>query len=229
VREHLRLFLIATALYMLYHPIAHLSATWEAHAPVLPIDRATPWVPEWIYVYALIFVMAPAPLLLIRWTPLFRRIFWAYIAIEGVALLLFVAVPVRMVLRPEGYAVDSFVRWGVALCYSLDQPMCCFPSLHVAMASLSALSCYRAHRIVGSVLGLVAIAIGASTMLVKQHYFADVVSGFGIAAGAYVWLVARFKVPDASVLCYPARRVLWLPVGYALMVLGCYAAYQWSR
>ena len=41
------------------------------------------------------------------------------------AFAIFVAYPVRMILRPESVVVDSFVTWGLRLCYFIDKPVNC--------------------------------------------------------------------------------------------------------
>lgn len=80
--------------------------------------------------------------------------------------------------RPASVVGDGFAVWGLRFLYSADLPYTCFPSLHVAHAFVSALTCYRLHRAVGIAAVICAVLVALSTLFTKQHYVADVIPGY---------------------------------------------------
>ena len=84
------------------------------------------------------------------------------------------------------------IAWSVRLAYSIDPPYNCFPSLHVAYAYVSALTCYRVHRGVGVIAAIWAALIGVSTLYTKQHYVADVIAGALAAFVAYALFLRTY-------------------------------------
>jgi len=207
--------------YALYWPIGRYTASLEPHEPALAIDHATPLIPEFIYVYALVFLAGALPLTVQTGRQLFRRICASYLLAMLVSYVVFLAWPVTMTIRPEAPPVDSLATWGIALAYWLDKPSNCLPSLHVSVAMLAGLCTWSADRLVGAGGIAVAIAISASTMLVKQHWFADVVTGVLLALVAWALLV-RGVEPEGT----PDRRgVLWLTGAQLLMIVAFASLY----
>ncbi|HEY6402922.1 MAG TPA: phosphatase PAP2 family protein, partial [Blastocatellia bacterium] len=81
--------------------------------------------------------------------------------------------------------------------YSIDSAANCFPSLHVALAWLSALGLRDERRRAGALAMVWAALISISTLTTKQHYFADLVGG-GALAFFCRWLIREqisFKEP----------------------------------
>lgn len=199
----------------------------KAYVPVLWIDKVIPFSAYWEYVYALILISAFWPLCVVRSQPLFRRVALSYLMLQSIAWVCFVLFPVQTIHRPTHVVADSFINWGVKLNYWLDLPYCCFPSLHVGMAVIAALACWKVDRWIGSIALGVAFLIGASTLFVKQHYFVDVVGGFLIAALAYRVILYPFQTSHLrpEELRYPRMFSLCLPVLYCLGLACAYWAY----
>ncbi len=219
---------VAALIYSLYVPLSRHLQGAEPHIPVLPVDRLLPLMPGWMFVYFALLLTGFLPVIVIADRRLFRRTAMGYLALELSAYLIFWLYPTQMTLRPEGLASDSFVRWGLRVCYLLDVPTCCLPSLHVAVAALAALCCWRADRLVGGLALLLALAVGLSTLLVKQHYLLDVLTGFVLAVAIWAVLVAPLDLTDQP------RRSLrftrWAPAAllglYVLAVLALYLLYR---
>jgi hypothetical protein len=138
-RERIAIILVITATYFLYHPLAIYTNTLPYHAPVTPLDTWIPLSPIWTYIYAFIFLITVLPTAFINERKLFHKMALAYLLVQCVAFSIFVLFPVRMTLRPENILIDSFHTWGLQLCYFVDKPVNCCPSLHVAMAFIDAL------------------------------------------------------------------------------------------
>lgn len=166
---------------------AELSAQASSRATMslrTTLDDAIPFWSWSVIVYAWVYPAVFLPAFVVRSPALFRRVLIAYVVVIGVSFAAFIAVPVSAVgLRPPIDSLNTahFTEWGTALLYRLDPPCNLFPSLHLGLATLSALACWRAHRTIG---GLASIALGlvaVSVCTVKQHFVADAVAGLALA------------------------------------------------
>jgi membrane-associated phospholipid phosphatase len=99
------------------------------------------------------------------------------------------------VMRPVLTGTDSFTRM-IQNVYAGDNPFNDFPSLHTSVSTLLAIHWFRFDRRAGIVASIWAVFVVASTVLIKQHYVADVVSGLLLAFGAswlYIKLIVQRK------------------------------------
>jgi membrane-associated phospholipid phosphatase len=189
------------------------------------IDLALPYAPAWMFVYGGVYTALMLPVFIVKDRRLFRHVSLAYCFTLVVSFATFLAFPVTTKgFRPEVETLDTsvFWQWGAALNYTLDPPLNSFPSLHVATMTLATLIALRVDRLMGALAVVIAIFIALSTMLVKQHYVADVVAGAALAAVAYAIFIARFdsKGLAPEELRHP-RSVLLLYLGaYAFVMLG---------
>ena len=87
------------------------------------------------------------------------------------------------VIRPTLVGTDLLTRM-IQDVYANDQPFNDFPSLHTSISTILAIHWFRFDRRAGIVASIWTVLIVASTVLVKQHYVADVVSGLLLAFGA---------------------------------------------
>jgi membrane-associated phospholipid phosphatase len=168
------------------------------------------------------------PLVVVRNRWLFRRVVLAFFVVEVLSYIVFMAYPVQYIYRHPTMTTDTFVGWGMQMTYWLDQPYCCLPSMHVSMATLSALVVWKVDRIIGGITLVIAFLIGLSTMFIKQHYFVDMIGGFAVASLGYWLFVANFKTADIPVheLRYARRWSLLLPALYIAAIAVLYVAYR---
>jgi membrane-associated phospholipid phosphatase len=211
-KERLIWLVWIVAIYALYVPFTRWAIKLSPLDMSVALDRALPLSRPWIVIYAMIYPAAVTPLFVVKDALLFRRVALAFLWSAPIGLGCFLLLPVHMHLRPALNTLigADFYTWGVQLCYAVDVPSGCFPSLHVTYATLAAITCSRANRRAGLVMWVVAIAINLSTMLVKQHFFADVVAGVALAYGSD-WLSHHtpwrfFQRPDEAVVV-AAQRV----------------------
>src|SRR5262249_45538872 len=150
--------------------------------------------------------------------------------------LIFLLFPTDNVLRPALAPVpvidSGFTRWVVQLVYDNDLPFNCFPSYHVTLSQLAALAVWEldreGRRVAGRLAWAVAIAIAASTVLVKQHYLADVAGGVLLAWAIHGVTLGRYSRrsqpgPDDR----RSRAVLLVPlVAYAIGLLVLAVMYR---
>jgi membrane-associated phospholipid phosphatase len=107
-------------------------------------------------------------------------------------------------------------------------PYNCFPSLHVAYAFVSALTCSRVHPGVGAAAALWAALIGVSTVYTKQHYVADVIAGALEAYAAYLLFLPRYPreaVPEIDRRLAPFRASCAVGI-FGIMVACFWVAYR---
>lgn len=212
----------------LYFVIAVLTRGRPTHAPEIALDRALSLEPAWMLVYGSLYVfILLLPVLVVRQHALFRRGLQAYLMVMLVAYAGFLLYPTAAP-RPADVFGDGFAAWSVRLAYSLDPPYNCFPSLHVAYAFVSALTCYRVHRGVGLIAAIWAALIGVSTLYTKQHYVADVIAGALAAFVAYALFLRTYPreaVPEPDRRLAPLRALAAIGI-IGIMVAGFWVAYR---
>ena len=222
--------LLASALVSLapmYFVIAILTRGRPTFMPEIGLDRSIPLRPAWMLVYGSLYVFVVIlPLLVVRERTLIRRAMQAYLMVMLVAYAGFLLYPTSGP-RTDDVAGGGFAGWTLRLVYSLDPPYNCFPSLHVAYAFVSALTCYRIHRGVGLFASVWAALIGISTLYTKQHYFADVIAGALMAFVAYALFLRphrRETITDGDVRRAPLRAAA-AGGAFAVMVAAFWLAY----
>jgi membrane-associated phospholipid phosphatase len=227
--ERWLLFAAAFAVYTMYLVSGRLIFGRTAKTLATPIDDAIPFAASWEWAYVFIYAAVFLPLLQIRDLRVLRRAVLGFAVCQIVANILFFAFPVRMV-RPEHLIEPgrSLVEWGLALNYSLDPPVNCFPSLHVANAFYAALVCWSLDRAVGRGMIAAAVLIAVSTLFTKQHYVADALAGLFLGFACWRRFFAG-QIPDdvpREALVYPRRRLLAVPIAFGLAVAVCWYAYR---
>jgi membrane-associated phospholipid phosphatase len=198
------------------------------HRLDVALDRALPFSPPWIYVYVTFYLFAFAPLLYARRAPWFRRVFTAMAATMTVCYVAYLLFPTRMVLRPTLAGVPGFTAWLLRLIYGADGGYSCFPSMHVALSHLSAWSLGEVDREVTPWAWASAALITVSTVLLKQHYLADVVAGALLAGTAHRLTLGRFARRQPAQA--DDHRSRWLLLGLvglqALAMLAVLVVYR---
>ena len=190
------------------------------------IDASIPFSPRWMFVYAALYPMLLLPCVAIVDIGLLRRVSRAYLFAFAVAFGTFLVFPVTTAAfrpRVDWLPVSTFWGWGVALNYTFDPPLNCFPSLHVTTSALAALAMRKVDVRLFAASTVVAALIAASTMLVKQHYIADVFAGVALAMLADRLFVARYtSSPPASRL---RARSVACALFYGAMLTALYALF----
>lgn len=221
------LVLAAAGVFCGYFAINRYTIGRETHSLETFIDALIPFSPIWQWFYFAIYYFLFLPGLLIRDFGVFKRTVAAFVCVQVVAYVCFLAFPVRMCRPVDPFPLDTFWAWGVALNYALDPPFNCFPSLHLANAFLAAFVARRLDRAVGGVALVIAVLIGLSTLFTKQHFLADVFGGTALAYGSYRIFVEP-HIPDLPrrELSYGRARLLVLPAAYGAVVLVLFIGYR---
>lgn len=166
--------------YLNLHRVEQGATPWQ---PETSLDAHVPLSPVWIWPYLVYFPFCFVPLLFCGRIERFRVVVRSYLYTYVPCLALFSVVPTKMD-RPAFEVTDVTTRWLQGL-YDFDPGYNIFPSLHCANAVLVAwIVQHWAPRwaLPGWTL---ALAIAASTVLVKQHYVVDVPAGLLLGSVAY--------------------------------------------
>ncbi len=155
----------------------------DAHVPVLPVMI-------WFYLpgYVCLFLLV---LWLLRDTASFRASLFCFAGISVVAVASFVLLAMPAPPRPAlgtGGTNELLLTW----LYGFDPAANVFPSLHVANSVLCAGIARQLDRRLGIVAWALALLVALSTVTLRQHWIADVVSGALLgAAGVIAWARLR--------------------------------------
>jgi len=149
----------------------------------LAIDRAIPLIPEWSWIYEMLFIFPIFLVIFLETVEEVKRVGFAIVMCDMVAYPIFLMFPV-MSVRPE-VPMNTASEVILNFIYYVDLPTNCFPSLHVAVSMVSAFAIYNKTRLNGIWAIILGILISLSTLFTKQHYFLDVISGLLLATFTY--------------------------------------------
>lgn len=159
-----------------------------------PLDRAIPLVPVMVIPYLSLIPLLIAAAVVFALTDLRR--FQAFALAVTLALLasyLVYALAQSYVIRPSPTG-QGWLTAAVRHVYALDKPYNDFPSLHTALSAIIAVSWLRIHRRTGVIVTAWCALIIASTVLIHQHYLADIAGGLAVA---WLAVAAADRVIDA--------------------------------
>lgn len=177
--------LLLVMLVPFYLVIAFWTEGRLASVPSLPLDEMVPLMPEWVLVYAGLYLfLIILPVIVIWQRELIDRTVRAYLLVWLVSFGVFLIFP-TVIQRPDIVPGDGFSSWSLRRLYEADTAFNCFPSIHVAHSIVSALACYRVHRWVGIFALSCATLVTLSTLFIKQHFVVDVVVGALLALLGY--------------------------------------------
>jgi membrane-associated phospholipid phosphatase len=149
------------------------------------IDNALPLIPEFVYIYMSMYLVAILPYFFIQSKKEFTNVMASYLLVLASSFMIFIFFPVYMP-RPELIAT-TFSEKLLTHLYLIDLPINNFPSLHVALSMLSSFILYKYSKKIGVLALIWSVLIALSVLLVKQHYFLDVIAGVLIAVIGYLF------------------------------------------
>lgn len=185
--------LVLGSLFLLYGRINHGPARWSARTP---IDDLVPLVVPAVVPYVSIYALAAVTVVVLgRRSP--RLLSGALVAaiLALVASYLVYVVAQTTVPRPTVTGDDPLAQL-LRVVYAADKPYNAFPSLHVAFSTILGIYWLRSGHRLGPWIVAWCGLIAASTLLVHQHYIADVVGG--VVVGGTASLVSRRMIGSRS-------------------------------
>jgi len=122
----------------------------------------------------------------------------------------------------------NFYEWGVRLNFFLDPPFNLFPSLHLSIATLVALTAWKARRAYGAMATLMASGIAVAVLTLKQHYLVDSIAWIALGSASYGVRVRPVRVgnPRTDQAAYGwAGPTSYLAL-HIIMITGLYILYR---
>ena len=148
------------------------------------LDERIPYWPAWAWVYSFLYYPAIAYLNWIVASPRqFNHIAMSFFVLLAGQMAFFLFFPVetpphwREFNRGQSLS-ERFLRFV----HRFDAPNNCFPSMHVSVATLTAL---HASASLGAAAFAFPALIAASCAFTKQHYLLDLPAGAALGWGAY--------------------------------------------
>ena len=155
-----------------------------------PLDDVIPFCEVFVIPYYLWypFLFVTGLMLLRRDVPGFCRYMRFLIFGFGAALLFCLLVPNGQELRPESFVRDNALTRLVGLMYSMDTNTNVFPSMHVIGSAAGAAAICKSGRFkkLRPLWIVLALAISAATVFIKQHSVLDVLGGAAVSAVLYM-------------------------------------------
>jgi membrane-associated phospholipid phosphatase len=155
-----------------------------------PLDRALPVVPIFAipYVSLIPFIAVSLVAFLFFRVRVYRSAALTMIIVWFISYAFYFFLQ-SYIARPQVTGTDPFSGL-IRSIYASDQPYNDFPSLHTSLSTIIAVHWWRVDRRIGVPAAIWTGLIVASTVLVKQHYVADVAGGL-VLAGLTSLLVIR--------------------------------------
>jgi membrane-associated phospholipid phosphatase len=142
------------------------------------IDRMVPFVPEGIWFYSLYYLILLGGVLL-SFDEHFHKFLKGFILMSVIADMIFVVIPASMpIMVLTDPTTPSLTNDLLRFILSIDTRGNCFPSLHCAHSFLMTYWFYRSNVIPAFLKHLTLIStvlVVLSTLLIKQHWFVDIV------------------------------------------------------
>jgi membrane-associated phospholipid phosphatase len=191
--------------------VASLGYDYLNHGPYRmflrsPIDQALPVVPLFVVPYVSLqpFIYASLVIFLLFRTRVFQSAVLSMVATFLVSYLFFAFLQ-TYVDRPVLSGGDVFTKM-VRDVYAGDHPFNDFPSLHVSTSTIIAIHWWRFSRRFTWPLIVWAALIAMSTVMVRQHYVADIAGGLVLAfATSMLFLRLLDSRPESAGGAHPLR------------------------
>lgn len=156
-------------------------------------EKDIPFVPSMILIYSLVFVLIVVLFLVIDNMPDFWDICARFLIMTMICFAIFIVYPVRMYFRPEIPAGGDWINAMVGFYFWLDKPYNLFPSMHLSASFFSAFYCLKKGLVLGWTAMGMAVVVGISVVLLKQHYILDVVAGFLVAWVCFFFSIRQIR------------------------------------
>lgn len=148
------------------------------------LDERIPFQPGWSWVYSFLYYPAILYLNLVATAPgHFTRMAFSFIVLLAMQVLCFALYPVATPphWRSQAVANAASVRF-LKFVRNFDAATNCFPSMHVSVATLTAL---HAQATLGGWAFLFPVLIAVSCIMTKQHYLIDLPFGAALGVAAF--------------------------------------------
>lgn len=170
--------------YGIFYIFPNFYAPWTPSLlPLTWIDRNVSFLPWTFLIYTSDYLLIFLSILIINEESYFLRFSRMMFATLVICGFFFLAFPTTYPRPAYPISNQWMVQAAMDLVYVADTPNNCFPSMHVALTSVSAWSLRGCAPKYFKVFVIWALAIILSTLTTKQHYFVDILGGLGVLVG----------------------------------------------
>lgn len=155
----------------------------------LPFESDIPFIPIFILGYIGVYLAIVVIYAVIDDYDIFKRGMFLCFIVSTIHFIFFLLIPVKMA-RPDLTHAVSAMDIVTKYYYVIDNPVNCFPSLHVSYPLAGTLILWSYKRVWGIVMAVNTFIVAVSVVLVKQHYILDVV-GAAVVTGVVFILLRR--------------------------------------
>jgi len=161
-----------------------------------PLDQATPFITETVWIYFSAYMMAYITFFTLRDIINLNRMIYSFLTLAFTSALIFAMFPTtyprfEFPLPPE---LDSWTLYLFHLLRKVDAPTNCAPSLHVGISFLSALPFFsEGRKKTGTFFLIWTLAVWISTTTTKQHYWIDGLLGIILVAVIYFFFERKVR------------------------------------
>lgn len=152
------------------------------------IDKYIPFHPQWVWIYSgLYYPIIISLILVIDSFKVFSYVAFSFLLLLVLQLLFFYCFPVKTPEEWRSFENNTLSKKFLLFVHTYDGDSNCFPSMHVSVATLTALHLENTTAL-GGVTMLFPALIALSSVFTKQHYLIDTLAGFLLGWAAFVWL-----------------------------------------
>jgi membrane-associated phospholipid phosphatase len=168
--------------------------------PLLGLDMMIGFSPAWVWPYVSYYLFLILPAFLTDDENVLNQVIYSYVVSAAASVLFFLFLPT--VLPRESYptadAGDFLSVLALDILRAIDTNVNCFPSEHVTLTTIAALTMIQINRRWSWIAVPWALAICYSTVATKQHYVLDVFGGLLFGVGFYWFFANAVYVDDGS-------------------------------
>ncbi len=180
--------------YTLYYLTNHYPYFQPKPLPMTWIDHASPFLPYTVLIYISEYLFFACVYILLSTHDNINKYLYSFFLLQAVSCFVFVVYPTIYPREqfPVPQDIPGWLQSTWVWLRTQDAATNCFPSLHVSSVYLSAFAFRtdeRRHLFWPFVIWGTLIAL--STLTTKQHYVADIASGFTLAVVFYWWFHKR--------------------------------------
>jgi membrane-associated phospholipid phosphatase len=195
----------------------------------LQIDKEIPFIPEFVWIYILSYLIPFLPLMVTNDWHRYNRLLIAVGIATLVAALSYILVPLPLARPVLGHSLSENIL-GFVFAADTYTGANSFPSFHVAISWFVVLGCIKQQmsRILEVAVVVLALAITFSTLFVKQHVIPDLIAG--ICLTFLSWIIAtrlyrKFpnqEMPALQKLKLMRKKFLFIAgmIAFAVMLVG---------
>ena len=187
-------YLVGTLMYGLgyfFYFVTNHYSVWPQHRlPLTWVDEHSPFLPYSVVIYVSEYYYFAIVFILLNNLDNISKYFYSFSALQLISCAFFMFYPTVYPREnfPISHDLPAWLQETWVWLRTLDTPGNCFPSLHVSSVYLTAFVLWtdRQKKLFWFFF-VWATFIALSTLTTKQHYLADLLSGFVLSILCYRW------------------------------------------